>query len=71
MRTALRAPYFTLQVDLSNAAFADDPVPELIRLLCATVEQLADGDVPSAAGRKTLRDANGNTVGAWRLEVTP
>jgi len=49
---------FVLEIDCDNAAFDEDPVPEVIRILAETVGKLADG------GRSVvLVDSNGNSVG--------
>jgi len=49
---------FVLEIECDNAAFDEDPVPEVIRILAETVGKLADG------GRSVvLVDSNGNSVG--------
>lgn len=49
---------FVLEIECDNAAFDEDPGPEVIRILAETVGKLADG------GRSVvLVDSNGNSVG--------
>lgn len=48
---------------LDNAAFADDPRPEIVRILRKYADQLERDETD---GHAKLRDINGNTVGdAW------
>lgn len=53
---------FTLSITTDNAAFEDDPGPEVARLLRDAAERVEAG---VSAG--VLRDVNGNTVGEWSL----
>jgi hypothetical protein len=53
---------FTLTIRTDNAAFDDDPVPELVKLLAEVAAKLEAGTRDS-----TVRDLNGNTVGEYRL----
>lgn len=54
---------FKLEIETDNAAFEEDPAPELRRLLFVVAEHVH-------AGRKDgkVQDVNGNTVGAWSIE---
>lgn len=54
---------FTLRLDTDNDAFRDEPASEIARLLRDAARRVEAGD---AEGR--LRDANGNTVGAFCVE---
>lgn len=53
---------FTLSVDLSNAAFDEDPHAELGRLLKEASRRVAQGDTAGS-----MRDYNGNHVGTWKI----
>jgi hypothetical protein len=55
---------FTLTIDTGNAVFADDPRPELARILESLAVRL-----PDANDSGTVRDSNGNTVGRWTFET--
>lgn len=57
---------FTLKVDTDNAAFADDPAPELARILRLVAERIEAGD--EFHYYQTIRDANGNDVGRYALK---
>lgn len=54
---------FMLRIDTGGAAFEAEPATELARLLREAAERVEAGD---AEGR--IRDANGNTVGAFCVE---
>ena len=56
---------FTLTVETSNAAFGDEPVLELVRILAEVSEALQAGHT-----RGTVRDENGNRVGSYMLRAT-
>lgn len=56
---------FVVEVDIENAAFDPDPVPELARLLRYAADAV---EVSHAYG--VLSDINGNKVGEFRLEST-
>ena len=55
---------FTLTIKTDNAAFADDPRPEVARILRKLADRVDDetGDTSWS-----VRDINGNTVGHWTL----
>ena len=48
--------YFTLNIESGNAAFADDPTFEVLRILKKATANLRTGDYP-------IQDINGNTCG--------
>ena len=55
---------FIVEIQCDNAAFADDPTPEVLRLLqqvCKRLEQ--DGE-----NRGGLVDVNGNSCGSYKYE---
>jgi hypothetical protein len=54
---------FTIEIDLSNAAFDDAPMSELARILRKIADDLESGRVELTYDRRPIRDANGNTVG--------
>jgi hypothetical protein len=66
---------FTLKIETSNAAFADDPCGEVARILRELALDLEVGllnEERLEAGlldEGSVRDLNGNKVGTWR--VTP
>lgn len=60
-----RPTTFVLTVGVESAAFADNPAPELQRILARVAEQL-DGYPLQQEG--VIRDVNGNTVGVWGFE---
>jgi hypothetical protein len=53
---------FTLTIQTDNAAFEDDPVPELVRILKETAAQMHMMNDFNG----TIRDINGNPVGTYR-----
>ena len=57
---------FTLDIDMSNAAFDldgfDDPLPELTRILKLVASQVERGSRSAP-----VLDVNGNTVGSWAV----
>ncbi len=55
---------FNLEIKSSNAAFADSPEIETVRLLRQTADRLEAG-----AEFGALMDINGNRVGDWNLEL--
>ena len=54
-----------ITIDLSNAAFQPDPVPEVVDILRALTNGFMELDIPDYS---QLVDSNGNTVGSCRLE---
>ena len=56
---------FRLTVDIEGAAFADNPAPEVARILRAVAEDLERGGDYDFF--RTLRDVNGNDVGRARM----
>lgn len=62
---------FTLTIDTDNDAFQPSPGPELARILRDAAARVEYGDVREPGDERGLRDANGNTVGSMRLEVSP
>jgi len=57
---------FILKIDCDNAAFEGDPGAEVSRIL-----RDAAGQIDHGLDRVRLRDANGNTVGAFRFIGDP
>jgi len=55
---------FHLEIETSNAAFADDPAGEVARILRDLAERI-EGYGVAPASAMSLRDANGNAVGEW------
>lgn len=63
---------FTLTISTDNAAFDDGNLgPEVARILRDAAARVEYGDVREPGDERGLRDANGNTVGSMRLEVSP
>lgn len=57
---------FRLNVHTDNAAFADDPGPELVRILRAVADRIEAEGVPTLY--ETIHDVNGNDVGRFALK---
>lgn len=61
---------FRVEIETSNAAFSDGESefagPELARILRALADRV-EGGIPTGDGA-SLRDVNGNTVGAWAYQ---
>lgn len=57
---------FKLEINCDNAAFDDDPLVELMRIMEDVAERLDDGQ-----DNGTCRDTNGNEVGSWAYVETP
>lgn len=55
---------FTLTIETDNAAFEFAPGAEVARILRTLADHI-DPDQREETGR--VRDANGNTVGNWKL----
>ena len=53
---------FTLDIKMNNAAFDEDPLEEIARILNTTADKIRHG---SSAG--TTRDMNGNMVGNYGI----
>lgn len=53
---------FRIYFETVNAAFDDDPAPEVARILRTTAVLVGAGDTEGK-----VVDANGNTVGTWGL----
>lgn len=51
----------TIDIDTDNAAFDDDKLAEVVRILRVVVDRLGEGFTDGRA-----RDLNGNTVCKWR-----
>ena len=56
---------FHLEIDTSNAAFADDPAAELAHILKTTALQVEAYGLGLHLDWSKIRDLNGNTVGEW------
>lgn len=57
----------TLEIDLGNEAFQDDPGWEVARILKAQAIRLEQGSMSTLPGTMILRDHNGNPVGKFIL----
>lgn len=57
---------FTVQIETSNAAFAESPGMEVASILGGLMPMLEDLS-PTAVAGGVLRDVNGNRVGTWSL----
>jgi len=57
---------FRLYVRTGNAAFADDPAPELARILRAIADRVESGE--DLSHYLTVFDVNGNDVGRFALK---
>lgn len=55
---------FELEFKTDNAAFADFPATECARILRDIANKLERGESDGGP----IRDANGNTVGHWRID---
>lgn len=51
---------FSIKIDSDNAAFADDPMAEIARILRETADRIDNGTVYSS---HPVGDINGNMVG--------
>ena len=54
---------FTLRIKSDNAAFEEEPITELARILRELADDLEGGNFPSS-----VRDYNGNKVGTVTLK---
>jgi hypothetical protein len=58
---------FRLYIRTGNDAFADNPAPELARILRSIADKIeTEGEAPWAY--QTVRDINGNDVGRYALK---
>ena len=55
---------FKMEIIMDNAAFSENPEPELSRILAHVSDRLIEG---STFG--VLMDAHGNKVGSYNIEV--
>lgn len=55
---------FTLEMNVDNAAFAEDRAGEVGRCLQQVARNVARGTAPSQA----IYDSNGNRIGEWGFE---
>jgi hypothetical protein len=53
---------FTMQFDMDNAAFDDDPATEAARIIEEVASLIKEG-----AESGECRDINGNFIGNWRM----
>lgn len=54
-----------ITINMGNAAFDDDPTPELRRIF----REISEMSFPATAGtQRGLRDINGNTCGTLKIE---
>lgn len=60
----------TITIDMDNAAFADYPGPEIVRILRRLAQEYCDWGIDGTWGsrNRALRDINGNTVGFARIK---
>ena len=56
---------FTLTIELKNDAMLT--YPDIALALNRISEHLKDGDMPERDDQAWIRDANGQTVGKWRV----
>ena len=56
----------TITIDTSNDAFADNPAPEVARILRDLAGDMDGRELTSGDGAN-LRDINGNLVGQWKV----
>lgn len=61
---------FTLELELGNDAMksAADIAEALLKTAAHVVEVIGDKD-PKPAHSRSIHDVNGNTVGAWNIEI--
>ena len=57
----------TITINTDNAAFEGNPAPEVARILHTLAQDIDAQD--DAVLRRRLRDLNGNTVGAYTVDV--
>jgi hypothetical protein len=63
-----QAKAFKLAIQTGNEAFGDEPISEVVRILLALAARL---ESQGATGLyENIRDANGNTVGTFKLVPT-
>lgn len=62
--------FLTIHVDCDDAAFEDDPVAEIARVLDQVVATLRSQGTETGSTAKLL-DTNGKTVGDFVLNVPP
>lgn len=55
---------FKLELSSGNAAFQDDALGEVSRILCEIA-----GQIDSGRDHGSCRDINGNAVGKWWIDV--
>jgi hypothetical protein len=60
-----RSMKFTINMTCDNAAFEDEPAPEVARILRSIANKLDERD--GYDKYQTILDVNGNDVGRWRL----
>lgn len=60
--------FFTLTIRMENAAMqTDGNVAEALRDIAYTLAEGDDGVRSNLSGSERILDANGNTVGSWRI----
>lgn len=57
---------FTLQFDMGNAAFDDNPIPEVRRILIELSKGLHEAETSG-----NIWDINGNTIGTYTIDYDP
>lgn len=60
---------FEIRILTENDAFADDPRPEIIRILDDIRTKIGEWD--GDPYWRSIIDVNGNNVGSWRLRTIP
>lgn len=75
MSISKKAPAkLTIQIELKNASFEDDPAPEIKRILSSAIGKVrrqldrAESLCKAPEADDKLLDINGNTVGTIKLE---
>jgi hypothetical protein len=56
---------FTLSFDTDNAAFEDDPRPEIAHILRELADKVWQWE--GYTKHQNIRDINGNVIGTWKL----
>ena len=62
-------PRFNLAMTCDNDAFAEDLTGEIARILRETAARVERDGMADADFYQTIRDANGNDIGRFRLAI--
>ena len=65
-------PKFTVEIDMDNDSFCDDPLAELNDILVRVIASYhlncdKNGGEICTDKDQVIRDTNGNTVGSWSI----